>query len=640
MNARVGRRIAPVMGRVAPATRRIAPAARRIVAPAAHRVKSRIPPVATRAARIPKRIMTAVKRRLLRLRWIAWSHQRLKRVAGVVSSAPGMQAPVVLAAGTVALAVWPSPGLLVGGLALWQLTRALQIARTRPLGGMQTTAATVTLLACALGLRAQGAASIWVALLAGVAVVVALVQGPLHQRVRPRIRAVNLPGVPTDRRAQEPAALGTVVPSMGAALALLLMAESVWDLPAYAGAVGLVVTSGWLVRCAVRLRAATRAGADGRADEEVRAALERYAPQFYLYFSGPVAGDYQLKMWLPYLEQLGVPFAILARSAQMLPRAARLKSSAPLIACPAVTGLDVCMVPSVRAVFYVNINGSIADGVRYIDRTHVHLNHGDSDKPASYHPIFAMFDYDFVAGPAAIERFTRHGVHMPEEKFVVVGRPQVAGITDTNIQPLPDRRSVLYAPTWQSGMREMSLSSLEHGERIVRTLLDAGVRVIFRPHPLSAGQPGAVAVIARINAMLVSARTPGCPHLTSSQAGKKDIIDNFNRADALVTDVSSVASDFLASCKPMAVVVPTGTRALADADEYPVLRATYLIDLGDDDLAARLAPVVGTGPDPLEPTRHELRSYYLSDHDDSVRAFLDAAGAVLRDASEPAAATG
>jgi len=294
------------------------------------------------------------------------------------------------------------------------------------------------------------------------------------------------------------------------------------------------------------------------------------------------------------------------------------------------------MVPSVRAVFYVNINGSIADGVRYLDRTHVHLNHGDSDKPSSYHPIFAMFDRNFVAGPAAIDRFARHGVDMPREKFVIVGRPQVAAVTEDNTDPVPGRRTVLYAPTWQSGMREMSLSSLEHGERIVRTLLDQGARVIFRPHPLSAGQRQQASMITRIDALLAAARTPECPHLTSAQALTEGIIGNFNRSDAMVTDVSSVASDYLASCKPMAVVLPTGTWGLADAEEYPVLRATYLIDLGADDLTSGLAPVVGAAADSLEPVRQELRAYYLGDERDSVRLFLDAATSVLRETPETA----
>ncbi|MBB2894473.1 CDP-glycerol glycerophosphotransferase family protein [Flexivirga oryzae] len=547
---------------------------------------------------------------------------------------------LLLAAGTAALAALPAPGLLVGILALGQQARVYSLARRQQPSAAMTTSSVVAVLSCALSLGAHGAATVWVALLVGAGVLVGLGQGQLHQRVVPRIRAVNLPGVPTDRRAQEPGALSTAVPVAGILLALLLIAESIRDVPSYVGALALVLALAWMARCAARLRAIVHARRDGSADRAVALAIERYAPQFYVYFSGPVAGDYQLKMWLPYLEQLGVPFAILSRTAQLLPRAARLNTSAPVIACPAVTGLDVCMVPSVRALFYVNINGSISDGVRYLDRTHVHLNHGDSDKPSSYHPIFAMFDRDFVAGPAAIDRFARHGVVMPKEKFVIVGRPQVAAVAETNSDPVPERPTVLYAPTWQSGMREMSLSSLEHGERIVRTLLDTGARVIFRPHPLSAGHRQQAGMIARIDALLAAASTPQCPHLTSSRALRESIIGNYNRSDALVTDVSSVASDYLASCKPMAVVLPIGTWRLADAEEYPVLRATYLIDLGEDDLASGLAPLVGAAPDPLGPVRQELRSYYLGDERDSVRLFLDAAASVLRDTPETATTSG
>lgn len=638
MIAAVKDRMGPVSARIAPMRDRVAPLgvrAARLEKQLEKRVWRLEKRVKSRVSRDRKR----VQRRITRMKWVAWLNKRIARVPLIgrlnraARSVPGLQAPVVVIAATAALAVWPSFGPVVGALCLWQLGKILRVGRKRPTGAVMSITALIAALACGLSLQARGIATIWTALLVGVCVVITLVQGALHGRVVQRIRAYNLPGVPNDQRAQEPGALTSVVPTGGALLALLLIAESLGGVPSYAGAIALLITLGWLGRCGLRLRDMVQARRGGRADLEVQAALERYAPQFYVYFSGPVAGDYQLKMWLPYLEQLNVPFAILARSSQMLPRAARLKTTAPLISCPVVTGLDVCMVPSVRAVFYVNINGSIADGVRYIDRTHIHLNHGDSDKPASYHPIFAMFDRNFVAGPAAIDRFARHGVDMPREKCVVVGRPQVADVVEQNLHPVAGRRTVLYAPTWQSGMREMSLSSLEHGERIVQALIDDGARVIFRPHPLSAGQRQAAQTIGRVNAMLVAARTPDCPHLTSAQALRESIIGNFNRSDALLTDVSSVASDYLASCKPMAVVLPTGTAALADAEEYPVLRATYLIELGQDDLATRLMPLLGADSDPLETVRHDLRSYYLGDEPDSVRLFLDAARSVLGEAA-------
>src|SRR5699024_9935482 len=167
--------------------------------------------------------------------------------------------------------------------------------------------------------------------------------------------------------------------------------------------------------------------------------------------------------------------------------------------------------------------------------THVHLNHGDSDKPSSYHPMIAMFDQVFVAGQAAVDRFARHGVVVPQEKFVRVGRPQVADIVDHTVDPLPGAPTVLYAPTWRGGVRDMSFSSLPRGERVVQALLDAGVRVIFRPHPYWRRDKGSAAAVARIDALLAAASTPERPHVTSDRAATASIVDNINRSDALVT---------------------------------------------------------------------------------------------------------
>lgn len=557
-------------------------------------------------------------------------HRRLSSViagAGrVARSGTGVAALIVLAAITVALAAWPAPGFVVGLLALAQLAGAVVVARYRP-GPVLAAISLMAALSCVLSLRAHGGATIWVALTIGLAAAVGLAQEPLHQRVVPRVRAVNLPGVPSDQRAQEPGALAPVVPIAVGLLTLLLIVESVWGVPDFVSLLVLVIVVAGLVACAIRLRSAVRARREGRVDREVTLALERYAPAFFVYFSGPVDGDYQVRMWLPHLEQLGVPFAILARNPKMLPRAARL-TDAPVVACPRLTGLDACMVASVRAVFYVNIHSECSDGVRYMDRTHVQLNHGDSDKPSSYHPMFAMFDQDFVAGPAAIERFARHGVSMPADKFVVVGRPQVAAATEHNTDPVPGRRTVLYAPTWQSGMREMSLSSMEYGEQIVQTLLNGGARVVFRPHPLSRGQRRAAAVIARIDALLESTATPECPHLSSAQALTEGIIDNFNRSDAMVSDISSVASDYLASCKPLAVVLPTGAGECPGTEEYPVLAAAYLVDVRAD-LAEGLRPMLDVEADPLAQVRRDLRTHYLGSESDSVRLFHEAAKAAL-----------
>lgn len=546
---------------------------------------------------------------------------RIRRLSTSVAAPAAVSA---LAAVTVAVSLWPAGPVVVAVLTLVLLAGTWWVGRLRS-GPVTVGLAVVAVLIPAGHLVARGQAGVWVALTAAVAVLAALAGEPLARRLVPPVRAVQLPGVPSDPRPRVPAPFAYAVLAAGAMLAVLLLIASAGDLPDVAGVVVLVLELAALLWSAVRLRSAVWARRRGTVNRAVTQAITAHAPQFYVYFSGPIEGAYQVRMWLPFLERLGVPYAVLGRDAKLLAQAPTI-TTAPVVVTEKIAGLDDCLVPSVRAVFYVNTDSKCVDGVRYLDRTHVHLNHGDSDKPSSYHPMIGMFDQIFVAGDAAVDRFTRHGVVVAPEKFVRVGRPQVAGILDRNIDPAPGRRTVLYAPTWRGGVRDMNFSSLEHGEQIVRLLLDRGVRVIFRPHPISCRKRRTARTVAAIDAVLGAASTPDCPHVTSRAAMSGAVADVFNRSDALVTDVSSVASDYLQSGKPFAVVDPVG--AGADESEYPVLRAAYMLDL-DSDPGARIDTMLGA--DPLAQTRRELRSYYLGDHCDSAEAFTRAAARALGD---------
>jgi len=107
------------------------------------------------------------------------------------------------------------------------------------------------------------------------------------------------------------------------------------------------------------------------------------------------------------------------------------------------------------------------------------------------------------------------------------------------------------------------------------------------------------------------------------------IIDCFNSADALVTDVSSVAPDFLFSEKPFAITAMVGTHAEFEAD-FPLARAAYVID-PEAPFEEQLDFLLGS--DPLKPVRQQLKSYYLGDirSERYADAFISAAKAHLND---------
>ncbi|MFC7622006.1 CDP-glycerol glycerophosphotransferase family protein [Microlunatus sp. GCM10028923] len=388
----------------------------------------------------------------------------------------------------------------------------------------------------------------------------------------------------------------------------------------------LGVTIGALALAAVRVHQVVAA------EELLPQTVRELAPRFAAYFASPVGARYQLGMWLPYFDRIGEPYVIITRDLKMHREIAAI-TSVPVIYRPSLGSLEEVIVPSMATCFYVN---NAVKNTHFIERrelTHVWLNHGDSEKPACYNPVHAIYDLIFAAGQAGIDRYARHGVEIPAEKFRIVGRPQVELITRAE-RPVVDqeRPTVLYAPTWQGTFADAKVYSLPVGERIVQALLARGARVIFRAHPFNYRFPAAVELIKKIQARL--AADPGGGHIWGDAAEQAMTVEDcFNASDAMISDVSAVVSDYLHSAKPFAIVSVGRTPADLVRDA-PAALAGYLIedDLGNldgalDDLLIN---------DPKLDERDSTRIYYLGDFpaETYAKGFLDAARTVIN--SDPA----
>lgn len=438
-------------------------------------------------------------------------------------------------------------------------------------------------------------------------VILALLVMPALRRLVPlTVAAARLPDFHPSRPADD---------LVGRPLVLLAAAATVWVLTGWSGWLYLALVGVGLVALAlVALRLVVRSRS--RADERALAgALAAAGPRFGVYFAGRAEADYQLTMWLPYLARTGLPFVVLARDPDRVAALARL-TSAPVVAVTRVETLAAVVPGSLSALFYVNNDVANLDGVRLTGPAHVHLGHGDSEKPSSYAAAFGIYDLIFVAGQAAVDRFARHGVLIGTEKFRLVGRPQ---LEDVAVAAAPEGGPpvVLYAPTWRGGLADMRLGSLEWGDRIVAELVRLGATVIFRPHPFSARDADSRVQISRIDAALAA---DGGAHLSSTDAGALTIAECFNRSTAAVLDVSSVTSDYLYTAKPLAL-----TRTQPPVD-VPFEQGCYLVR--PDDLGA-LAVLIGA--DPLRESRARLRDYYLGP-DGSPDTFV---GEAVRAVTEP-----
>jgi CDP-glycerol glycerophosphotransferase (TagB/SpsB family) len=252
---------------------------------------------------------------------------------------------------------------------------------------------------------------------------------------------------------------------------------------------------------------------------------------------------------------------------------------------------------------------------------HVFLGHGDSDKSTSASPVARVYDEIWVAGTVAIDRYAAAGVHIPRERFAIVGRPQVEQLRVGALNQQPP--TVLYAPTFEGYYELTNYSSLEvMGPALIRSLLahPAKVRVIFKPHP-STGlhRPGMRAARAEANQLL---RAAGPGHVCADDDPSLSLYGAFDAADVLITDVSSVASDFLHTGRPVMVTNPKGFSPAEYFERFPGLAGGYLID-DPAELGSLLTDALTT--DSARERRAASATNVLGDHPDGPTASFIAA---------------
>ena len=270
------------------------------------------------------------------------------------------------------------------------------------------------------------------------------------------------------------------------------------------------------------------------------------------------------------------------------------------------------VVDSLKAAFYVQNHQANVDMLRFDRLTHIWLNHGDSDKAANYSARHSAFDKVFVSGQQGVDRYAAHGVRIRPEQFAIVGRPQIERI-ETRDTPLPPGAPRVRCCTRRPGTAASPTrySSLALGAQIVDALLARGA-TIFRPHPHTYRDPQQTGLAQDIQRRLSANRkTTGRQHVFGRAAETDwDIPACFNHCDALITDVSSVASDFLATGKPLAMVA-IQQKGAAFRQAIPMSRVAYVIERDMSTLPEALDELLER--DSLAAARREYRRYCLGD---------------------------
>lgn len=353
--------------------------------------------------------------------------------------------------------------------------------------------------------------------------------------------------------------------------------------------------------------------------EAAQAAVLDLKPVVILYFSGGIEAVYQVNMWLETMERLGRPVLVLLRERRYLDQLGQ--TTVPVLCMPFSVDLMNFEIPSGRVALYVSNVGRNLHLLRLPTLKSAFIGHGDSDKTASFNPFAKVYDEVWVAGEAGRQRYLRAQVGVRDDEIVLVGRPQLDAILPAQVRPGGAPFTVLYAPTWEGWTDDPHQSSLmPMGREIVRILLSSpGVRVIYKPHPLTGSvNPEAARASNDIVGMLTAA---GSQHVAVLDA--TPLYDCFNTSDALISDISSVVSDYLRSEKPYFVTNGAAIPEAVFRDQNPSAGAAYLVRPAADGLVEGLEQA--RGADPMRARRAEVRDYLLGDPDaDAMTLFRNA----------------
>lgn len=395
-----------------------------------------------------------------------------------------------------------------------------------------------------------------------------------------------------------------------------------------------------------------------RHNDEVLAAFRDLDPEVICYFNGHPGSTYAVDVWLRTFESCGRRVALVYRHKSV---ESVDTSLLPGIVVQNEATVEKLVTPSTRIAVYPT-NSTLNVHLQRDKRlSHVFIGHGDSDKAGSASPFTRSYDQVWVSGRAAIERYAEAGVKIPANRFVCVGRPPLspkvriaeaehrarkyaeegrhdprsaltAELLDADGAEKPT--TILYAPTWEGYFDDSDYSSVGRmGLEIIETLLDRfpDCRIVFKPHPMTGTRTAHLKEVSgRIEEAL--ARAPVHNPSAAVHPGV-DLHTWFDMTDLLITDVSSVASDFLAWDRPYVVTNPLGQSLEEFRRQFPTAAAAYVIEPKSPALAGIIAGALKH--DPLRSRRLESKRLFLGDDErDPLDQFIEAVQA-LYESTEP-----
>jgi len=306
----------------------------------------------------------------------------------------------------------------------------------------------------------------------------------------------------------------------------------------------------------------------------------------FVFIDSDAANLYQLRQWKQTLARIRAQFTV-----GVLYKADFVESELAKMEIPGfkfdkeenLIGLLEVLDPKI--LLYSNQNAQNFFVLRHTRSVHVFVSHGESDKAYMFQNTIKRYDLYFAAGEAARQRISTNVKNYDvESRIQLIGRPQLNDVFTKPMLPQSLSKSdvkILYAPTWEGVTRSTRYSSIRsHGLLITEEFLQNDDFIfVYRPHPLTGTREVEFREASETIQKLVE-RSP------RSFTDTSEFGWHLKYFDILITDVSAVAYDWLATGKPFFLTKPEdpqakvdGLKILQEMRAIPMNEARNIIDM-------------------------------------------------------------
>jgi CDP-glycerol glycerophosphotransferase (TagB/SpsB family) len=346
-----------------------------------------------------------------------------------------------------------------------------------------------------------------------------------------------------------------------------------------------------------------------------------------IYFPDTPSNQYQLEQWYWAFEQLNKHLKLLIlfrkKSTYNLFKDRTINS----IYVQAFSDLDLIYHrKNLMLCLYVNNNMRNFHSLQYPNLLHIFLNHGESDKASMASNQAKAYDFLFVAGEQAIERYKNNLINFNLRSLIKIGRPNLDEFNLTQIKKPKEIQKILYAPTWEGGRPEMNYTSLDSfGSNLIKLLLDSNeFQILYKPHP----KVGINNLnVKHTHNTIIEYINQSNNHQTKYKHkiinANENILNYFNDSDILISDISSVVLDYLLTNKPIFIC-----NCFNNLNELynisPISKQCYILNNSDISTITKKLNNLSTHDD-LFNTRQSTKEkyFYSNEKKTNVNTFID-----------------